>query len=548
MGKKIGILAVLVCLAIVAPALGNGVEVYGGPDGTIASPGAKASGGEFIKSTNDGIKATLAQWVTADVKVPDGKAGEAYAMFTDRSGDATTGTVNLNGEDYVLSTNYSDVNVNAGVNKESTKGVESANALVKTYVEVDNGFVNAQMYPCAKKNALYGYSQVSGNVSSTGTGTAYATAGGSAGYFADGVVCCTNPAKKAVSGVVSGSVDLEAVNRECICEGEEGCPCSTTAPKGTKSGSASVWTTSSANNYKSNSDSKLSLDMSAARTATGTSSINGYAYGNAVSMAWDGTTPQPWSNYAPNVRSRAEGDLYGGAAAYAAGDKATSTSYVKSDAVHNTDTNQNYNQASDEAYAGTTVKRTSSSCPANYAFAEAYIDDAFSDARSQENANSNQYAQETMYVDDMISIGQLQRINTISSNADLVLTATRDATANKVTNVNIKNVVNNNGPHSLTNNDGSLIYEAAGPLTASARSGSKYSAISVPTKSVYDLILGTNNPGGSPAIATTGAGTSQQGWNNPTVAFGPFNFVTNAGTYSGSNNIWKAKLDQTIKN
>ncbi len=546
MGKEIGILAVLVCLAIVAPALGNGVEVYGGPDGTIASGGGKASGGEFIKYTNDGVKATLAQWITADVSVADGKAGEAYAKFTDRDGGATR-TVTLNGEKYALNTEYCDVDVNAGVNKESKKGAESASALVKTYVEVDNGFVDPVKSPGCTKNALSGYSQIKGTVSSTGTGTAYATASGSASYFTDRL-SCPCPDKKAVSGWVSGCVDLEAINRECICEGEDGCPCSTSKPAGTKSGSAEISTASFANNYKSNSNSKLSLDLSASRTATGTSLINGYADGGAGSEAWDGTTPEPWYYYNPNVQTYATGDLSGSAAAYTSGDKATSKSFVKSDAVHNTDSNMDYNKASDEVYVGTTVKRTSSSCPANYASASSYIDDAFSSATSQENANSNQYAQETMYVDNMVSAGQLQRINSISSDADLVLTATRDGTASKVTNVNIKDVVNNVGPHSLTNNDGSLIIECAGPLSASARDGNKYSAVYVPTKSVADIILGTDNAGGSPGIAVTGAGTSQKGWNNPTTAFGPFNFVTDAGTYSGSNNIWKAKLDQTIKN
>lgn len=424
---------------LAAPALGVGVNMFLGADG-VSSNGF-GTGGAFTTISNpNGNQYAVTKSLEAHVKIPAGSQGNAFARF---SGSNTyTTTKSLNGNSYYLQAGYQNAVVNAGARKTVKQGVATSDAIVAAYASVDNNNLPYPMSGC-KKNYLDGWAKIYADTSSTTTGDTYAFATGNAFYTAREICpSCPTPVKE-VSGRINGTADVESINKECAS-----CPtCVPPAPTGTKKGTALIYTTSNANDWKSYSYSQLYTDVSANRGSnSGFSGVNATVGGitapanplnivgtaQASSYAVDGSSPAgtPSTFNDANAKSFVRNRIFSYATTYAIGDKANAKTYMTSKAWHNLDNNLDYEKAYNQLTSEAKVTRVdfnylTPAVASNLAGADA----ARFFARAQDNNDPNKYAVESANLGRMLTRAQLLTPSTVSATKNLELTAIQNSGA-----------------------------------------------------------------------------------------------------------------------
>lgn len=472
------LLALLACLLLTAPAMGNSVLMQGGSSSMVESSSGSVSGGDFITidaSTENELGFTVG--VRAYAELPEGVVGSAYSHWSKANNSSKVLSIS-NGDDFSLEANYSGL-TNVDMNKTSVDGAAVSSAEVSARAHVDG-------------KRLEGSAAISGMVSNTGIGETYSEAGGHADYDVRQTSSSSGlmPVKEAYGGV-KGTISLKSINK-----GD--------APIGEADGHTNITAASQADDISSSSSSTLDASLAAICLDNGGSTlVSGKTSGSSKAGAWDGSTSprvQKAAGVNDNVLTQAGGVLIGESGAYSSGDLASLSSTLNSQARSSYD-GYNFNEASDYVDMATSIKREEGDSDA-VADVESSISSGYLSALSRDNqaAPSVNYSEagiKSIHLESSMSAKNAWYGNNNLTSKLYALYDARPESKNELHLADISHQVINNGP---SNNgdaaDGSRMIEHITGQHAQAMNGQENSSAFIDDDELLSFINGaTTTPG-----------------------------------------------------
>lgn len=200
MHKYPKILFVLVLASTFLIASGSALDIWGGPDNMIVSPGATADGGLIIGTDDNELNYDLFSYSL----VPAGSTGFAYSDWYIPSTQTATASYTVSGASHDFTVSYQG-HVQTGVKKDSKPTVMAASRDGDSYSEAHVTAI-AGVNPTAVGD-VYGSGDIRSSLQLSGESEGYAIANGFAGYSSESKIFCTR-----VDGAAVGITNLTNLN------------------------------------------------------------------------------------------------------------------------------------------------------------------------------------------------------------------------------------------------------------------------------------------------------------------------------------------------